>query len=229
MEGLTSLFEQPVNMSTTLAELVAAGDIKALRAAASEAADHINAPGQMSVDDANTYMAEIKNLFPGVDGVQVEIALAMWAALHDVGGTQDFSSKDPIVAGSISVPATRVFGGVVPVDNRGLPRKFCSTRFEGVVGALLNADPTFRQKLTPKAIRAGLQPGDELKVVSYVRGVTPATVSGGGDRQMAKDMLLNRRPATQGAQMNLSSPVVREIAAPQSNQGKPSTTSHALF
>lgn len=233
MEGLDNLLSIDITSSTnmsensTLASLVS--DKKKLAEAAQTLSATIVAPGQMAADDANTYMASIRNLFPGEQAGSIELALACWAALQDVGGSQDFASKDPVIVGQTSVPATKIFGEIIPVDNRGLPRKFCSTRFEASMPAVLDAMPALRSKLTPKAIKAGLSAGDELKVISFVRGVTPSTVSGGGDRQAAKDMLLHRRPVTQGSVVNYNEPAVREVSTPQASRPARPSAGHSLF
>lgn len=180
-------------------------DSEAFKQLAESAGRDIPPPGYMSKDQAGRYMAQIRNLFPGADGNMVEMVLAKWVCLHDVGGVQDFTGKPPIVVGTHSVAATKIFGEIIPTDNRGLARQFCATRFEKVVDAILVACPDVRAGLTPKALECGLKRGDEGLVVSFKRGGLPGTADSRGLRSAA------RRRALRGSYGATYEPTVEEV------------------
>jgi hypothetical protein len=185
-----------------------------LRAAVQKAVAASSLPGQVSMDQANGWMAEIANLFSGVDRGDVEVALCVWGILHGVGGEDDFATKPPVVAGGKTVAATAVFGKIVPVGVEGKARQFMSTFFESMVPAVLEADPGLQDALAPRCAKAGLSRGQAAQVVDFVRGVQPETAGLNVDRQRAKAVLIaakNRGGRSPGGPV---SPVVEDLGGP---------------
>jgi hypothetical protein len=132
-------------------------------------------------------------LFPGVKRLEVDLALFAWGVLNGTGSNTDYTNAPPITAGGISVPATRVFGEILPLDSRGVPRKVFSTYFEGDSVRYLDAFPEFVPMLAARAAKAG-QPGSPpILHVDFVRGVTASTMGNSLSRLAGKDNLLARR------------------------------------
>lgn len=195
-------------------------DADAIKSLAARCGNNIPAPGYMAQDDCKAYLAQIYNLFPGVDQVEVEMTLAKWCILHDVGGEQGHAEKPPIEAGGISVPANRVFGEVIPSDRRGLPRQFAATMFEKMVPVILDACPEIRAALTPRAIERGSRAGDEVFVVSFVKGGVPGSTASHA-RAKAKRVGVTRSPPVVSSP---AEPYVSEVprSAPPAQDGRPS-------
>lgn len=185
-------------------------DASALRAAVARAAAANPLPVQVSQDQADQWMAKIYNLFTGVDSSEVDIALCYWSMVNGVGGEDDFSTKPPIVAGGISVPATQVFGDIVPVGIEGTARKFASTMFESYVPAVLKAYPELQTALSHRTAKAGLSHGQGGQVIDFVKGVTSATVGLSGDRNAAKQRLIAMKKAG-GLSPGTTAPKVPEV------------------
>jgi hypothetical protein len=176
---------------------------------AREVASDSPAPGYMAKDIARRYMAQIYNAFSGVEQARVEMALAIWCILNDVGGEQSHSEKPPIVVDGIEVSASEVFGVIIPSDRRGLPRQFAATMFESVTPMILEARPDVRAALTPRVVARGLRAGDELAVVSFAKGGLPGSNVRGAERARAKDLGVRRSaPASQ------FEPAVSEVNRP---------------
>jgi len=147
----------------------------------------VPAPGYMEREEALRYLSQIYGLFPGADRGKVEAVLCQWCIKHDTGGTQDYSGKPTINVGNFRVAATEVFGKVIPTDNRGYPRRFAAALFEEHVPAMLEADPELRAALTPRALAAGLQRGQEVLVVPFMRGGKVGTQATTAARYMVKE------------------------------------------
>jgi len=155
-------------------------------------------PGHMLMDRAVKYMAEIMALFQGESEVMVKIAIAGWAALHDVGSVQNFAGKPPIVCGTKSVPAVEVFGKIIPVDEKGEPRQFCATMFEKDAAVILKVLPQLVPMLSARSAEAGLPASSPMSVISYFKGVTPATAGSNVDRNRARGRLLTNSAVSRG-------------------------------
>lgn len=151
------------------------------------------APGQMKKDDANAYFARISNLFSGVDRLTLDLALFGWAALHGTGADTNYAEAEPIEAGGVSHPATAVFGGIIPVDSRGYPRKAFSTYFEVNAVRYLEVLPELSTMLTSRAAKSGFPGAPPLMLIDFVKGVTASTIGDAGIRVSMKDNLLARR------------------------------------
>jgi len=180
-------------------------DDRALQAAADRVRSTV-APGQISVDEAKRYFAQVANLFAGVDRLELELALFSWGALHGTGSKTDYSKAEPIVAGGVTVKATQVFGGVFPIDDRGLARRAFSTMFELKAERYLAALPELGRMLAARAARAGRPGASPLVLLDFVKGVTASTLGDSGTRQAMKDELLRRRVNSSGP--SVSTPVV---------------------
>jgi len=160
-------------------------------------ANSLTAPGHMQLDIAKAYMARILPLFDGQTEPAIHAGLAAWAALHDVGAVQDFQGKPPIVIGTASVSATAVFGEIVPVTQAGEPRQFCATMFEADMDYVLKIFPHLYFMLSARCVEAGLPASDPKAVISFMKGVTPATAGSNATRVMARTNLLAKN-ATNG-------------------------------
>jgi len=124
----------------------------------------------------------------------VEMALFLWGALNGTGADTDYAHSPAIKAGGIAVPATAVFGGVLPVSEQGVPRKVFSSYFEEMAPVLVESLPAgFADKLAARAAKAGVHRGSTMSLIDFVKGVTYATAANGSTRQGAKDALLRRR------------------------------------
>lgn len=183
-------------------------------------------PGHMPIDQAKKYMAQIVTLF-AQDEVRVMLAIAGWAALHDIGSVQDFSTKPPIVCGSVSKAATEVFGGIVPVSADGEPRQFCAAMFEVHIGTVLKVFPQLKSMLATRSAEAGLASSDPKSVISYVRGVTAVTASGAVARSGAKSTLLRRNASSVSG--GGASTVARNTAAAAVEEVVPSSGHSGLW
>jgi hypothetical protein len=95
----------------------------------------------------------------------------------------------------MEVPASVVFGEIIPVDDRGLPRQFAATILEAKARTFLDKMPWLTPMLDSRAAKAGLPGGDPFLVLDFVKGVTSATQGGANQRSSAKDNLLARRGA----------------------------------
>jgi hypothetical protein len=153
--------------------------------------ESLTPPGHMEVDEAKKYMAQIVTLF-NMPEMDVQIALGGWSALHDVGAVQNFADKPPIVCGSVSMPATKVYGDIIEVSEDGKPRRFCATMFEKDIDVLLKIFPQLSPMLAARCAKAGLPASNPKAVISFLKGVTPATVGTNVARVQAKDLLLMR-------------------------------------
>lgn len=193
----------------TLAEL--AKDRAALRAAAQALAATIVPPGQISWDEANGYMARIANLFSGEPRVDVELSLAIWGSVNGVGGEDDFGTKPAIVVGSTTVAATDVFGKIVPTGVQGRARQFMSAYFEKDMPAVLDAFPELHDMLAPRVAKAGLNKGQTLQVIDFVKGVTSSTVGLSGDRAAAKARLVSLKSTSGRSPGGAPPPAVTEV------------------
>jgi len=188
--------------------------------------DALTPPGHMSKDKAKAYMTKINALFDGEKEINVKFALAGWSAIHDVGAVQDFSGKPPVVCGARVVPATEIYGGVIPVTAEGLPRQFCATMFEEHIDTILQVFPQLHSILAARCASAGLPTSDPKAVISFVKGVTPATMGGNIKRMSAKTRLLSGNatsPKLDGATQ------VAELAARQTIVDASQTSGHGLY
>jgi len=146
-------------------------------------------PGHMQKDKANAYMAKIVQLF-GKSEVEVQLAVAGWACVHDVGSVQSFADKPPIVLGTKSVPADAVFGDIIPVTSAGEPRQFCATMFEKDIGVVLQVFPQINTMLAARCAEAGLPASNPRAVISFLKGVTTSTAGANVGRVAAKKTLI---------------------------------------
>jgi len=151
------------------------------------------APGQMSMDEAKRYHVRIKNLFPSVSQAEFELALFTWGCTQGTGGATDYANAEPLVIGDVSVPATRFAGEIVPVDSRGLLRKYFSTMFESKALIYMDAVPNLRDALAARAAKAGDPGGDPYNHIDFVKGVSAASKGSAAVRVVGKDRLLGRR------------------------------------
>lgn len=205
--------------AATLGELVTSG---AFREKLLKVTGNVVAAGQMSEDDATRYMGQIASLFGESSPADVELALCIWAVINDVGGTDDFAKKPPVVVDNVHVPATEIFGGIIPVGAEGLPRRFCSTRFEKYVGQIVDGSPKIQAVLNARCAKAGLPAGNFMAVISFVKGVTAETQGDASTRTIAKDAFLARRVGTgtvKGANrpVHPSSSMVTEVTPQQTH------------
>lgn len=182
-------------------------------------------PGHMQKDVASTYMSKIVTLF-GEEEVKVMLALAGWAAAHDVGSVQDFGSKPPIVCGTKEVKADDVFGKIIPVTSQGEPRQFCATMFEEHVDLIMRVFPQLKIMLSARSAEAGMAASDPKAVISFVRGVTPATAGGNVVRMRAKNTLLQRNAVSNS---KAGAAQVAEVAATQAVTDAVASSGHNLF
>jgi hypothetical protein len=193
-----NLFEitTKVRMSKSVISEMSADDVQAMAAFFAES---LTPPGHMQKDVAKAYMAKIVNLF-GMDEVKVRLAVAAWAAVHDVGSVQDFSTKPPVVCGTKEVAASEIFGSIIPVTAQGEPRQFCAVMFEEDIDTILKVFPQVATLLASRCAEAGLPTSDPKAVITFIRGVTPQTMGGNVARSQAKNALLlkNNRSAGGG-------------------------------
>jgi len=155
-------------------------------------------PGHMQKDQAQGYLAQIVQLF-GKDEIEVKLALGGWACIHDVGSVQSFADKEPIVVGTKSVVADKVFGEIIPVTVAGEPRKFCATMFEADIDVILRVFPQINNMLAGRCAQAGLPASDPKAVISFLKGVTTSTVGNNATRVKAKAVLIaQNRGSAQG-------------------------------
>lgn len=187
---------------------------------ASYFSESLTPPGHMQKDVARAYMARVVQLF-GESEMKVAIAVAGWSAVHDVGNVQDFAAKPPIVCGSKVVPATAVFGDIIPVSMLGEPRQWCATMFEADVDKVLMVMPQVKTILAARCAEAGLPSSDPKAVITWVKGVTTNTAGNGVARVQAKHNLLARNANSAGGAgaAKVASSAVREavVEAPISS------------
>jgi hypothetical protein len=183
--------------ATSLKEL--RGKTTEIATLSSLVAKSIVPPGHMAKDEANSYMTKIHALFSPASELEVQATLAAWAAIHDVGGTQDFAGKPPIVVGNKSIQPSEVFGEIIPVGSEGKPRQFCATMFEENFDVVLEIVPQLRTILASRCAQAGLPVGEVKSVVSYLKGVTPGTVGTNAARTAANATLLAHNARSKGA------------------------------
>jgi hypothetical protein len=157
-----------------------------------ELSSTVTVPGYMSLDEANRHFAAIRNLFPGVESVALELALAAWCIVNDVGGTQNFDTKPPIECGGYAIPATSVFGAIVPTGVEGKARQFAATKLEDAALLVLKHSPEVRVGLGPRLAEAGLSVGQEAAVVSFLKGGRIGAQRAGTARIQAKHASLSR-------------------------------------
>jgi hypothetical protein len=197
-------------------------DKGAFEVLARTAGEAIPPPGYMQRDEAFRYLAQVYELFQGAERAAVEMALCQWCIRHDVGGTQDYVGKPPIVVGTLSVQAVEIFGKIIPTDSQGRARQFAATLFEKMVPLLLEADPSLRAALTPRALENGLTRGQELQVVSFLRGGKPGTQASSGVRYRVKQRNV------QAARGEVVAPVVRGLPPGEEVQSA-GATYHGLY
>lgn len=194
-DGLLTLFEEKqksgVAKMTSLADLLA--NQEALTAAVKEVRERVAPPGYMFTDEAEEYMAEIANLFKGENRNTIELTLCVWGMLNGTGGTDDYSTKPPVIVGAHEVSATAIFGTIIPIGAQGKVRQFFATQFEKHVPKILAAMPELHTQLAPRVAKAGLAPGQTLLAIDFVKGGTPETVGSGSTRSRVKESLLARR------------------------------------
>jgi len=194
-EYFGELFNEALEMSEEMSQVgpVGLGELNESKIAelASYFKGALTPPGHMSKDEANGYMKRVVDLF-GEDEIKVSLAVAGWAAIHDVGNVQDFSTKPPIVCGNKSVAATQVFGGIIPVSALGEPRQWCATMFEEHIDTVLKVFPQVKTILASRCAEAGLPASNPKAVITYLKGVTAATVGDSVTRANAKHNLLGR-------------------------------------
>jgi len=230
MDGLQSLFTEESTIGNMAQKEVSSmealiRDRTELRRVALQVATSVAAPGQMSTDEAGDYMAKIANLFTGVDRGEVEVGLCIWGMLNGTGGLDDYAGKPSIEIGGKEVPATVVFGEILPVGRAGKPRQFFSTMFEHSVPRLLDALPELHDMMASRVAKAGLERGQTLAMIDFVKGVTSSTAGLGRTRQGAKDVLIYRRAARGGQPaVHVPEPTVVDLGAVSSASG-----SHNLF
>jgi len=148
-------------------------------------------PGQVSADVANAYWAQVVALFPLGPGVATELPLFAWAAMNGVGSRTDYSTAPDIVVGGRKVRATRVFGEIIPSDDRGIPRKVFSTLFESKAVRYTNAlGPEFANGLAARAAKSGHPGANPVDVIDFCRGVDASTAGSAGVRVSVKNGLL---------------------------------------
>lgn len=164
-----------------------------LQAAAASVSRTLVAPGQMAVDEARGYYAKIKNKFPGGSEVEFDLALFAWGCTQGTGASTDYASAEPLIVGGVSVPAVAFAGGIVPVDDRGLLRKFFSTTYEEKARRYMGALPALQVKMRARAAKAGDVGGDPFNHIDFVRGVGVSSGGSAGIRVAVKDRLLARR------------------------------------
>jgi len=121
------------------------------------------------------------------------MALFSWGALHGTGSNTNYTIAEPITVGGMKVPATEVFGEIIPVDSRGLPRKAFSTYFEEKAVKYLSYLPELGPKLAARAAKAGHAGAPPLALIDFIKGVTPSTSGGAASRQHLKATLLEKR------------------------------------
>lgn len=202
-----------------------AAEMAELEAAAAQVRGGLVAPGQMSKDEAGRYFARVANLFPGVERLTVDLAVFAWGALHGTGSKTNYTEADPIEVGGVKVPATEVFGGIIPVDARGLPRKAFSTYFEEKAVKYLAVLPELGPKLSARAAKSGNAGAPPITLIDFVKGVSASTSGGSASRQHAKDTFLRRRGV--GAGVEAGAPAV-DLGGPAPSGGG-STSTGGLF
>jgi len=187
----------------------AAGEFTAdqLRAAGSRLSVSLVAAGQMERDEAMRYYSLIKNLFPSAQPLDFDMALFAWGCLQGTGASTDYSGAAPLVVAGRSVAAVKFAGEIIPIDSRGLLRKFFSTTFEKKAQEYLNAIPRVRDIMAARAAKAGDPGGDCFHHIDFVKGVDYATKGAGAARIRAKDALLSRRSG--------GAPIPNRVAQPE--------------
>jgi len=120
-----------------------------------------------------------------------------WGCLQGTGCTADYSQAEPLTVGGRSVPAVRFAGGIVPVDSRGLLRKFFSTHYEEKAQSYFNSIPTLREKMAARVAKAGDAGGDPFNHIDFIRGVSSSTKGSVAVRVRAKETLLAKRAGAQ--------------------------------
>jgi len=201
------------------------GKTKELAELAASLRKDLTPPGHMQADKALAYMARVYALFSGASEAEVQLGLGAWACVHDVGGTQDFTGKPPVVVKGIAVAATEIFGKIIPVTNEGEPRQFCATMFEEAIDVILEAHPDIRVMLAQRCAKAGLgSAANPKEVVSFVKGVTITTTGSVAVRAGAKSNLLSQSssPRPGGAR-------AVEIGTPVAVGNYPTASGHDLF
>jgi len=173
-------------------------DEAALATAVAEVSMKYAAPGYMHMDEVQRYMTRIKSLFPGCSGAEVELALFVWGMLNGTGGTDDYAGKPDIEVGQISVPATAVCGGIIPVGVDGKVRQFFAAAFERQAPALLKKMPHLHTLMAPRVAKAGLVTGQTLMAIDFVKGATPETVGSGTLRASVKKAFIQQRQVRTG-------------------------------
>jgi hypothetical protein len=188
-EGIQDIFENQVaNMAKTSMSDLTQEEIVAYSA---NYKNSLTPPGHMEKDKAEAYMAQIVQLF-GQPEMDVKVALGGWCCTHDVGAVQSFADKPDIVCGTVSVAAKKVFGDIIPISVQGEPRQFCATMFEKDIDVLLQIFPQLNDILAARCASAGFPASNPKAVISFCKGVTPATVGSNTARIRAKAALLNR-------------------------------------
>lgn len=193
MEDIERNVRQSSAVDMTLAGFIASADFKA---EVGKVLGSNPIASQLPQNDAINYMAKIRALFHNVDEYRIDLALCIWGILNGVGGLDDYVNKPPVVVASVSVPAYKIFGEIVPVGSAGIPRKLFSTVFEQYVVDILKSDVKLCNLLQPRMAKAGLKPGMELQLVDFVRGTTANTVGMASERNRAKTNLLRQKNAT---------------------------------
>jgi len=195
-KGATDLFDGS-SASKTVGQVAAKSTeeftLEQLRAAGEKVAGALVAPGQISEDECGRYFVRIHGLFSSVPVVEFTLALFAWGCLEGTGANTDYANAQPLVVGGVSVDAVKFAGGIVPVDDRGLLRKFFSTKYEKVARGYMDVIPGLRDKLAARAAKAGDPQGDPYNYIDFVKGVSAASKGSAGARVLGKDALLRRR------------------------------------
>jgi len=172
----------------------AADDEAELARVAAETLRTMVRPGQVSEAEAARYWSQIVALFGTGEGLATRLPMFAWGALNAVGSRTDYSTAPDIEIGGRRVRATKVFGEIMPVDNRGIPRKVYSTLFEQKAAEYVKAlGPDFAAALAPRAAKSGHVGANPVDLIDFCRGVTPGTSGSAGVRVSVKDNLIGRR------------------------------------
>lgn len=152
------------------------------------------AANQMPEADVKRLKGAIYNLFPGIDTVKVDYAVAAYFMVNDPSPETNWEKSPRIDVDGVVISASAIAGGIVnTASGDGILRKFLSSAYEEIVPTVIKIVPKVALILAARASECGLTGVDPMVAVSWVRGITKETASSGPARSVMKHRATSKK------------------------------------